>query len=270
MRFKKLRKIYRILFPEKLSTIARFERKLSTNSEVTCVEKIGGLYRVLLKNNLSVYLRDYSSSDYLVLEQIFNDKEYQIILSILKLNKNEDETIIIIDAGANVGYTTLFFTNYLKNTKIYSVEPSAENVYVLKKNVEAIENSNRVKIYENGLGHKRGLLFDLNRNFRDGNDWAITTSEALDGSIIGITIEEIIEQNGLKSIDFLKIDIEGAERFIFDISSNVDFLSITKLIAIEIHDEYEVRARIEAILKENHFILMESGELTIGINTRII
>ena len=79
-----------------------------------------------------------------------------------------------------------------------------------------------------------------------------------------------MDKNNLKSITLLKIDIEGAERFIFDDNVDLSFLSITKVIAIEIHDEFQIREKIYSILKKNNFHLFESGELTIGINTKLL
>ncbi len=111
------------------------------------------------------------------------------------------------------------------------------------------------------------MSFELENIFRDRKDWAFTTKEINNGTILGITINEIVKNNKLKNITFLKIDIEGAERFIFDKENNLSFLKITKIIAIEIHDEFNIRETIYSILKENNFILFEtSGELTIAIN----
>jgi hypothetical protein len=38
------------------------------------------------------------------------------------------------------------------------------------------------------------------------------------------------------------------------------------MVALEIHDEFNIRNSIENILVENNFLLFNSGELTIGIN----
>ena len=65
----------------------------------------------------------------------------------------------------------------------------------------------------------------------------------------------------------LKIDIEGSEKQLFkNNNSDVDFLDITKFIAIEIHNELNIKEHIENILKERGFSLSESGEYLIGKN----
>jgi predicted hydrocarbon binding protein len=109
----------------------------------------------------------------------------------------------------------------------------------------------------------------LENDFRDRKDWALTTKEDLNGEVEGITLREIILENKLTYITFLKIDVEGAERFIFRADADLSFLNITKLIAIEIHDEFNIRPTIYQILKEYGFCIFELGELTIGINTEM-
>jgi len=64
------------------------------------------------------------------------------------------------------------------------------------------------------------------------------------------------------------MDIEGSEKEVFtNPNSDVSFLAITKCIAIEIHDEFDCREAIYEILTKYGFLLFNSGELTIGVNT---
>lgn len=269
MKFKKLRKIYRILFPKYQSEVAIFENTLKSNPIVAEIESIEGKdYSVRLKNSNKVILRDYHHSDYDVFRQIFNDEEYKIIVSIFQLNTNllNKEDSVFIDAGANVGYTSVYFSNFPFFSKIFCIEPSSANVNLLNKNISLLKNHKDVVVYEQALSGKKGITFEIDNNFRDGKDWSTTTKEVEKGTISGITIDEILSTNNLKNITFLKIDIEGAERFIFDTENDLSFLEITKVIAIEIHDEFDIRDSICKILKDNNFILMESGELTIGVN----
>jgi FkbM family methyltransferase len=128
-----------------------------------------------------------------------------------------------------------------------------------------IQNSN-VKLYERALSEKENMRYSVERNFRDKKDWSITTKSDVTGAVIGISVSEIIKDNGLKYISLLKIDIEGAERFIFNMENDLSYLKITQIVALEIHDEFNIRSSIENILIENNFLLFNSGELTIGIN----
>ena len=259
----KIKKSIRIFFPKKLNNLDQFEFSLKKNSLVTNFVKINDNYLVQLNNKLSIFMRDFNHSDYDVFYQIFNKKEFEVILKMITINKVSNKEIIIIDAGANVGYTSLFFSIFLDSCKIFGIEPSLENCEIYKKNTENFKN---IKIYNNALSEISNSFFDLNSDFRDGKDWSISTTQKQNGKIKGITINEIINENKLDYISFLKIDIEGAERFLFKEGNDFDFLKITEIIAIEIHDEYNIRNIINKILIDSNFYIFESGELTIGIN----
>ena len=79
------------------------------------------------------------------------------------------------------------------------------------------------------------------------------------------TIEGLINDFNIETIDFLKIDIEGGEDEVFKDFSKINWLDKVKVIALEIHDEFDCRKHIESNL-EKLFTLSHSGELTIGIN----
>ena len=72
-------------------------------------------------------------------------------------------------------------------------------------------------------------------------------------------------------IDVLKIDIEGSEKQLFsdEVSANA-FLSKTKYIAIEIHDELDCRAQIDKCLTLNNFDYFLINGLTIGVNRNLV
>jgi FkbM family methyltransferase len=265
----KIKKLYRFFFPKTFTHSELFEQKMKRNSKVVFFERKGELYEVALINGIKLNVRNENYSDYYVLEQIFNYKEYEIVLGLIELNGFSDKPKIIIDAGANVGYTTVFFAHHLKFSKIYAIEPSAVNAEMIKKNITFLNGNTEIELYQKALSHKEGMFYTINRDFRDGLDWAISTVPNLEGDIEGITISEISKKHKLEYISLLKIDIEGAERFIFNVENDLSFLKITEIIAVEIHDEFNIRTSIYTILRENNFFLMESGELTIAINRNL-
>lgn len=265
MKLKKLRKIFRILFPKKYSDLETFELKLSQNNLISNYQKDGYLYEIKLIDGNTLFIRDYHFSDYEVFSQIFNFKEYQIILDLIKLNKEFSNTKNIIDAGANVGFTSRYFANSLSDFKIFSIEPSHDNFEMCKKNIQ----NNNVKFYNRALSERENMRYTIERDFRDKKDWSITTKSNDTGDVIGITVQEIINENKLDYITLLKIDIEGAERYIFNKENDLSYLKITQIVALEIHDEFNIRDSVENLLVENNFLLFNSGELTIGINKKL-
>jgi hypothetical protein len=53
-------------------------------------------------------------------------------------------------------------------------------------------------------------------------------------------------------------------------NSDVSYLSKTKCVAIEIHDEFNCRQEIYNLLEKYNFEYFNSGELTIGINQYLV
>jgi FkbM family methyltransferase len=264
----KLKKIFRILFPVKMNSKESFELKIKKNINVLNFEEVDSMYLLTLKGGVKLLIRGEAHSDYEVFKQIFVCDEYLIVKSLLK-NRLLKKKLRMIDAGANVGFTSLYFMVDFDNIEIIAVEPSHQNFLLLNKNIILNNAQNKVFTERKAISDRTGKKFDISSDFRDGKDWSNITVENKVGLIDSITINDLIKKYQFPSIDFLKIDIEGAERYIFNEKSDTTFLSRVCLIAIEIHDEFEIRSYIENLLISKGFIIFKSGELTIGINPEI-
>jgi FkbM family methyltransferase len=214
-------------------------------------------------NNQIIYARNKNSSDYSVLKQVLIDKEYYPCLSFFLINNIQPN--IIIDAGANIGATTVFIKGYFPLASVICIEPDSQNLVMLHKNLSNYVSNGSVKILPNGLMGKSQIKLKVTNNFRDKKEWGRQVEEYKGGEIESVTIPEIIKQYNLSVIDLLKIDIEGSESFLTDLSSDVSFLDITRCIAIEIHDEFGIREDIYKLLKSKGFILIEVNETVIGV-----
>jgi FkbM family methyltransferase len=260
----KLKSIYRIIFPKDITTSHYFEKRITWLPRYSGHKNIDQLYTINF-DNYKVAMRDAEHSDLSVYNQIFISEEYRIVKEILISTKKDKYKII--DAGANVGYTSLYFALDL-NTEIIAIEPSLKNVAVLNKNIELNQLKNRIEVRSNALSSNSTNKYNTNNNFRDGLDWSTTTVLDPNGEINSITINELLLEKKWEIIDLLKIDIEGAESEIF--RSEVEFLKNTRIIAIEVHEEFISKIMIENILIEKGFIVFYVGELTVGLNKKLI
>lgn len=175
-----------------------------------------------------IFLR-VPSSDVDTYEQVFVREDYKF--DIKKTPK------IILDAGANVGLASIYFANKYPHAKIIALEPEADNYEVLKKNIAA---------YPNITGLYGALWFEntrLNLVDPDLGSWGFMTQEKTSSSenfgdfvqdVQAYTVDKIIQDFGIDQIDILKIDIEGAEREVFnDTSAWIDKIDV---IIAELHD----------------------------------
>ena len=176
--------------------------------------------------------------------------------------------MVIIDAGANVGYCTVFFNTVFPDAKIIAIEPDVDNFSVLLKNTE-FNNLKNVICLQAGLWSSLTNL-KIIRDYADYREWAIRVEGCDEETgLKGISFESLFSEYNIEDIDLLKIDIEGSERYLFDDALKVEnFLKRTKVIAIEIHDELASRDRIYQLLIANSFVIANSfdfSDLTIAI-----
>jgi FkbM family methyltransferase len=217
-------------------------------------------------SSIPLSIRKYPSSDLKVFGQVFRGNEYKSVvqLYIKYFDKNPKH---IIDAGGNVGYTSVFFKYIFPEAQIAIIEPDDGNFAMIQDNFSF--NLVDSKLFKGGLWNKNTYL-KIVRDFRDKSDWSIRVEETDEASNLkAFTVDFILNQSGFESVDIFKIDIEGAEKQVFKNKEGLAFLNHTKCIAIEIHDEFKCRKDIEEVLKIYNFELFVEGELTIGINKNL-
>jgi FkbM family methyltransferase len=141
----------------------------------------------------------------------------------------------VIDAGANIGFTAILFANWWPQSKIISIEPDGENFEMTRKNTGAYPN---ITVLKGGLWNKASRL-QIEAGQEDGfvvrevkNDEAQVKSENL---TTGISIGQIMKDYNMSQIDFLKMNIEGSEKEVFQVNHE-EWLQHTKAMLIELHD----------------------------------
>jgi FkbM family methyltransferase len=206
-----------------------------------------------------------SGSDLEVFNQVWGRREYQLATDQLKKCISNTTQVNIIDAGANIGYSTLFFLNEFPQARIVSVEPDKDNCELIKKNLSINKMETQVDLKEMGLWDKECSLKTVN-TFRDGRSWSIQVVESeKDTELRAISLPGIVKERAWQTIDLLKIDVEGAEARIFNDKENIrQILSITKVLALEIHDEVADRSKIYETLRQCGFLYFDHNDLTIA------
>jgi hypothetical protein len=84
------------------------------------------------------------------------------------------------------------------------------------------------------------------------------------------SIASLLNKYSLAEIDFIKMDVEGAEKAIFEKDADLSFLDKVKVLAIEIHDEFNIRNDIYEILRDYNFILFNTNETTIAVKKDLV
>lgn len=141
----------------------------------------------------------------------------------------------IIDAGANIGLSAVYFANRFPQAKIVAIEPEDSNYRMLCENVRPYP---QVKPLRAALWRENEDLFLLdsghgNHGFQVGDNETGDLCEV--GSVPGLTIDSIMRDAGEEKVDLLKIDIEGAEREVMEESGG--WIDTVGVLMIELHDD---------------------------------
>lgn len=116
-----------------------------------------------------------------------------------------------VDIGANLGYYTVLA--YKKVGRVVAFEPAAENVALLRRNVEANGITNAT-VVQSGIGdvtETRDLTLDADNK---GKHSLIGTDG--DRETIAITaLDRALDDLGITRVDLIKMDIEGWEAHAF-------------------------------------------------------
>ena len=150
------------------------------------------------------------------LDEIFGGEIY-------RFESGTDEPYII-DCGANIGLSIFYFKKIYPNSKIVAFEPDNKIFNILQENINGFPNSGNIQLFEEAVWtsdcelefYSEGTLGgSIQVDYRNTNN--IIKIKAVD-------LKKFLNQK----VDFLKIDIEGAENeVVFDIKDslkNVDKL----------------------------------------------
>lgn len=185
----------------------------------------GSLIRLRVKNGGRLYLRN-GFSDTVIFSQIFIYEELDFDLPF--------SPKIIIDCGANIGLSTLYFKFKYPDVKIVSVEPEASNFELLKKNTAAYTD---IHLLKNGIWNKTCDLYLVDTG--EGHDSfqvsETPTDKNLAARIEAVSIADVLERFGLAKVDLVKMDIEGSEYACFK-GNHSEWTEKTVCIAVEIHE----------------------------------
>lgn len=118
----------------------------------------------------------------------------------------------VIDAGGCWGDTALFFAHEIGETgRVYTFEFIPSNLDMLKKNLELNPHlQERIRVAKAPLWNESGKTFFCTD---EGPSSRISGKRTGIGEIeaVTVTIDAFVEQNQIERIDFIKMDIEGAE-----------------------------------------------------------
>ena len=139
--------------------------------------------------------------------------EFRLIDEIVK-NHPQDEELCFLDVGANLGIHTKKFLesgSHIPKMKIFAIEPSPHT----QKKLRELFNDKRVFFGDYAVADKEGereFFIDPSHQFSGSNSLYAHYYLQGDTKVVSVkTIDNILSDNNLNHVTFLKIDTEGAE-----------------------------------------------------------
>jgi FkbM family methyltransferase len=172
------------------------------------------------------------------IREIFAESSY--------LFKTDHEKPIILDVGANIGVSVFWFKQHYPSATIHAFEADKQIYEILEKNVGDLPD---VHLYHKAVWNSNEML-SFHSDGADGG--SLIPTEGKENKVQGIRLRDFISD--FSKIDFLKIDIEGAETTVIQDCSDV--LQRVANIFIEYHSfnqEEQSLGKILDILTENGF-----------------
>jgi FkbM family methyltransferase len=195
-----------------------------------CVKK--GLLKVpFIKHPFKIRYGDFAD------DQIFNEV-------ILKRSYHgltaEDKVSRIIDLGSNIGLSVISFLSDYPKAEVVAVEPDVENFKILNENTKPYnDGANRIHNFNTAIYNREIELYIENP---DVGSHGFRMVEGViprhRGSVKSITMNNLLVQLGWNVVDIIKIDIEGAEKELFE--TNTEWIGKTRFLIVETHDRFKM------------------------------
>lgn len=153
----------------------------------------------------------------------------------------------ILDLGANIGLSTLFFKKYYPGARITAVEADPVIFKYLERNI--LENDMRdIQLLNRAVWNKSATL-DF---YSEGADAGSLASRD-GGQIIKVSAVDIRELLDERRYDFIKMDIEGTESVVLQACR--DYLPTIPYIFVEYHAREKKKQELSIVIR----ILEECG-----------
>lgn len=154
--------------------------------------------------------------------------------------KTQTQKPLIIDGGANIGLSIIYFKQLYPNAQVIAFEPDSNVFQVLDKNIERFRLTD-VTLVNKALWSTETMLEFMSEGADGGR--VVETGQGRDKyQVPTIRLRDYLSQ----SVDFLKLDIEGAETEVM--KDCQDLLGNVENIFVEYHSFVNQRQTLDVLI----------------------
>lgn len=184
-------------------------------------------------------------SDIYTVAEILHERQYA-------LKSPVAESPVIVDAGANIGISALWFLAHHPGAQLTCFEPGSGNFELLTHNLGSYSN---VALERAALGSEEGeLLLNLSGHGAlhsvKGADHAVGSEPTL-----AVRLDRYLADSGIERIDLLKLDVEGSE--LDTLRGLGDHIRAVEVIVGEMHEDLVDETEFYGFLASHGFEVVQ-------------
>jgi FkbM family methyltransferase len=174
---------------------------------------------------LRLHLRSNNGADAFVHSEVFENQYYRLPLRFAPAT--------ILDLGANIGLSAIYFARCYPESRIACVEPVPENLKLLIRNLR--ENAVEADVIAAAIDAKNGVVaMEYGAADYGHKIAAAATSGSLE--VASVSVPSIMHRLGWDRIGLVKIDIEGHESVL--LSQACEWLADVDALCVEYHHHF--------------------------------
>jgi FkbM family methyltransferase len=182
---------------------------------------------VSLQDGTKLLLRPSPTTDLATAYELFIDRAYEKPMQV-----PEPSPGLIVDLGANVGYSVIHWAHIYPNARLVAFEPHPTHILMLYRHLELNAVLNRVQVVGSAASNCNAESFLTN----DENESVVV--EKYESGRLPIKVRDFFTEFGTQTIDLLKMDIEGGEYAILK-DQRFETLDV-RMIVLEWHNTAEI------------------------------
>ena len=196
-------------------------------------------------------------SDLATIAEIFHEEVYGGLANVVRAPAS------VIDLGAHVGLSSLYFLRMFPSARVLAVEPNPESFALLETNLRPWIVAGRCRLVRGAAWSDDCLLAPSSDNEPHAHaGFSVRPAPPGDSEPIqGYSMETLLGMTDAPIVDVVKMDVEGAESAL--LSADVDWLRTVRCLAVEFHGASRSELKFDALMARAGFVVVEQGRHTV-------